>query len=120
MKRSKIPLWGIALAIVAVLTVVVVMTRSAVSVTGCAPSQYYCPGVGCLSGPDKCVAGSKGGPSAVFSKEAFKSWPGVGFTSTPPEYGDKEHFVASPPGVKSKCRGGTRTDGPCLMDFPDA
>ena len=120
MKKTSRMGWMIVGA-VAALVVLVMMSRSGGGgVMGCPGNQYYCPGVGCLSGRDKCVAGAKGGPSAVFSKEAFKSWPGVGFTSTPPDYGEVEHFVASPPGVKDKCRGGTRTDGPCLMDFPDA
>jgi hypothetical protein len=84
-----------------------------------------------VSGSDKCFAGAKGGPSAVFSKEgfevmkpkpwnadwakaiqpAFESWPGVGKKSMPPDYG-KETFV------NRKCPDGSRTDGPCLMDFP--
>lgn len=97
----------------------------------CPGSQVWCPGVGCVSGPDKCVAGNKGGPSAVFSKEgfevmkpkpwnadwakftdpAFHFWPGAGKKSSPPEYG-KETFV------NKKCPDGTRSDGPCLLEFP--
>ena len=40
-----------------------------VSVPGvqCSGSMIYCPGVGCVSGPDKCNAGSSGGPAAMFS-----------------------------------------------------
>ena len=117
MAKRGMKWWQVALAVVAVL-VVVTMMSPAIGMAKCPSNQVYCPGVGCLSGKDKCVPGAKGGPSAVFSKEGFKSWPGPGFTSTPPEYGDREHFTASPPGVKSKCAGGTRTDGPCLMDFP--
>jgi hypothetical protein len=63
--------------------------------TGCLDSQVYCPGVGCISGSDKCVPGSIGGPSRVFSKETF----------------------TMPTAAKTSCRGGTRTDGPCLMSF---
>jgi hypothetical protein len=57
----------------------------------CPGSLYYCPGVGCVSGQDKCFAGSRGGASAVFSRETF---------------------------VSKKCPDGTRSDGPCLMEFP--
>lgn len=114
----KLKVWLVAVGAVVVLGVLVMTLSPATGMAGCPSNQVYCPGVGCLSGKDKCVPGAKGGPSAVFSKEGFKSWPGAGFTSTPPEYGEKETFVASPPGVKSKCPGGTRTDGPCLMDFP--
>jgi len=114
---KKIPMWLVAVGVVAVVVVAMMTLSPAMPMMGCPANQVYCPGVGCLSGKDKCVPGAKGGPSAVFSKEGFKSWPGPGFTSTPPEYGDKEHFTASPPGVKGKCPGGTRTDGPCLMKF---
>jgi hypothetical protein len=85
MKRS----WGLlGLAAVAVLAYVV-YTRSPV-VNGCLKSQYYCPGVGCVSGPDKCVPGSFGGASAIFSRETF---------------------------VSKSCPDKTRSDGPCLMEF---
>ena len=78
----------------------------------CPGSQYYCPGVGCVSGKDKCFAGSLGGPTKVFSKETFfGGWPGIGEGSTPPLYGTKEAFVSK------KCPDNTRSDGPCLMEF---
>ena len=78
----------------------------------CPGSQYYCPGVGCVSGKDKCFTGSMGGPSKVFSKETFfGGWPGIGTGSTPPLYGTKEAFVSK------KCPDNTRSDGPCLMEF---
>lgn len=97
-KWKKIPLWvGIVLGIVVV--VFLFRTPSVVGVGGglCPSSQYFCPGVGCLSGADKCIAGSTGGPSAVFSKESF----------------------TMPCASMKDCRGGTRTDGPCLMEFAD-
>ena len=78
----------------------------------CPGSQYYCPGVGCVSGKDKCFAGSMGGPTKVFSKETFfGKWPGIGAGSNPPLYGTKEAFVSK------KCPDNTRSDGPCLMEF---
>jgi hypothetical protein len=126
----RIPKW--TWIVLALAVVYMVMNQSAGAVSGgCPGSQVSCPGVGCVSGPDKCVPGNKGGPSAVFSKEgfevmkpkawdsdwakftppAFLSWPGVGVGSAPPEYG-KENFVSK------SCPGGYRSDGPCLMDFP--
>lgn len=57
---------------------------------GCPGSQIYCPGVGCVSGQDKCFPGARGGPSTVFSKEGF---------------------------VSKQCPDKTRSDGPCLMEF---
>jgi hypothetical protein len=80
----------------------------AVGKQACPGSQIYCPGVGCVSGQDKCFAGSLGGASKVFSKETFGVWPGSGVRSTPPDYSAvKEPFTT--------CPDGTRTDGPCLL-----
>jgi hypothetical protein len=93
---KKFPTWvGV---LVGVVTIVALFWSKggAVAVNGCAGNQVYCPGVGCLSGQDKCTTGAIGGPSAVFSKETF--------TAQCPS--------------KKPCAGGTRTDGPCLMDFP--
>lgn len=124
----KFPKWAfyvVALVVFFALTTMV----AAPAAMGCPGSQIYCPGVGCVSGPDKCFAGNQGGPSAVFSKEGFEVmkpkswdmgfsghaalfWPGKGKTSIPPEYG-REKFVSK------SCPGGYRSDGPCLMDFPD-
>lgn len=84
-------------AIVAVLVAVVAMSLPAVTGGMCPGSQYYCPGVGCVSGMDKCLPGHKGGASAVFSKETFVT----------------ERMTMK------QCPGGIRTDGPCLMEFPD-
>lgn len=129
MRRST---WTwVALAVALVVVYMVLSPGGGAIMSTCPGSQVSCPGVGCVSGMDKCVPGNKGGPSAVFSKEgfnvmkpkpwnadwakftppAFLAWPGVGVGSDPPEYG-KEHFVSK------TCPGGYRSDGPCLMDFP--
>ena len=92
---KKVPVWAIAL-VVAVLVVVVFFSNGGVADMGqCPGSQVYCPGVGCVSGMDKCVPGNAGGPSRVFSKETFQG-----------------QCKSMKP-----CPGGTRTDGPCLMEF---
>jgi hypothetical protein len=97
-KLKKLPWWvGIVLAGIVVVVLFGMKGGGAVQpLTGCPSNQYYCPGVGCLSGPDKCVSGNTGGASAVFSKEGF----------------------TSQCSSMKNCRGGTRTDGPCLMEFP--
>lgn len=127
----KFPKWSWYI-VVAVVAVAVFFMSNVPMVTGCPGSQVMCPGVGCVSGQDKCTPGSQGGASATFSKEgfevmkpkpwnadwaaaiqpAFKSWPGDGVKSTPSDYG-KETFV------NKRCPDGTRTDGPCLMEFPE-
>jgi len=126
----KLPRWT-WYVVVAVIAVAVFFMAGVSQPADCPGSQVFCPGVGCVSGPDKCFAGSKGGPTAVFSKEgfdvmkpkpwnadwaaaimpSFKSWPGKDKPSAPPDYG-KEKFV------NRKCPDGSRTDGPCLMEFP--
>lgn len=109
----KFPKWAwYALAVVVVLAVVS-MSGSVSPLQTCPGSQVYCPGVGCVSGKDKCFAGNPGGASKVFSKEGFevmkpkpwnadwaptdppmyKQWPGAGTRSTPPDYGGKESFT---------------------------
>jgi hypothetical protein len=109
-RKFRVPSWAYlvigAFVVVALFYTLVPSTLVPV----CPGSQVYCPGVGCLSGQDKCFAGEKGGPTRVFSHETFKQWPGDGYRATPPEY--KEHFVSK------KCPDGTRSDGPCLMEFP--
>jgi hypothetical protein len=98
-----------------VATIVAVLIRWVMSGTSgfCPSSMYYCPGVGCVSGQDKCFPGATGGASAVFSKETFTQWPGAGVRAKPPVYDVvKENFVSK------KCPDGTRSDGPCLMEFP--
>jgi hypothetical protein len=128
----RIPRWTWFL--LAVVVVIGLVNWNVGAIGGCPGSQVYCAGVGCVSGPDKCTPGAKGGPSAVFSKEgfdvkapkpwsptwaewlppSFRSWPGSGAASVPPSSGDvKENFVSK------NCKGGYRSDGPCLMDFPD-
>lgn len=62
--------YGVAVVVVLAL-VWVFMNSSMVSPLQCPGSQVYCPGVGCVSGLDKCVAGAKGGASAIFSVEKF-------------------------------------------------
>jgi hypothetical protein len=90
---KKSLLWvGVAIVVFAAL---VVSNGGAQTVAACPGSQVYCAGVGCVSGMDKCVPGAVGGPSKVFSKETFTG-----------------QCKAMKP-----CPGGTRTDGPCLMDF---
>lgn len=81
--------WSLlALAVVAVFAYVIAMRSP--TMNGCLKSQTYCPGVGCVSGPDKCVPQSFGGPSRIFSRETF---------------------------VSKTCPDKTRSDGPCLMEF---
>jgi len=132
-RKSKTPtwVWAVVGLVVAVVLVVYVVPAAATSMEGCPGSQVYCPGVGCVSGVDKCVSGARGGPSKIFSKETFtiprpKPWetnwehtikpsfgsfPGIGVKSMPPDYG-KESFVSK------TCPDGTRSDGPCLLEFP--
>lgn len=125
----KFPRWSWYL-ILAVVAMAAFFMSGPVADASCPGSQVHCPGVGCVSGPDKCIPGNKGGASAVFSREgfdvmkpkpwnadwaafippAFRSWPGTGTPSTPPDYG-KEGFVSK------TCPGKYRSDGPCLMEF---
>lgn len=92
---KKYPVWvGVVIAIITV--VVLFFSKGGAQVVAdCPGSQVYCAGVGCVSGEDKCVPGAVGGPSKVFSKETF---------------------TGQCKAMKT-CPGGTRTDGPCLMDF---
>lgn len=99
-------LGALALLFVAFMVIPMATTPS------CPGSMIYCPGVGCVSGTDKCVPMYRGGPSRVFSKETFGVWPGVNVPSKPPTYGGKETFVSK------KCPDGSRSDGPCLLEFP--
>ena len=88
-KKFRIPMW--VYLILAVVVLGAVLSPMVSSGMGCPGSQIYCPGVGCVSGQDKCFPGAVGGPSKVFSSvETF---------------------------VNKQCPDGTRTDGPCLMDF---
>ena len=91
---KRIPMWAVVAAVVAV-GAMLLMGGGPGAMMQCPGSQVYCPGVGCLSGADKCVPGATGGASKVFSKEGF---------------------TAQCKSMKP-CPGGTRTDGPCLMEF---
>lgn len=126
----KIPTWAYAVVAVVVVGVLVSMVASPAMDMTCPGTYIYCPGVGCVSGKDKCFPGAKGGPTKVFSHETFDvpkpkawqegwektipsmfgKWPGSGVKSVPPDYG-RETFVSK------TCPGGYRSDGPCLMDF---
>lgn len=110
-KRTKLNWIWLVVAVVVVIAIVVYLLPG-IAPSGCPGSQVYCPGVGCVSGQDKCFPGSRGGASSIFSKETFTQWPGAGVTATPPIYDvAKENFV------NKKCPDGTRSDGPCLMEF---
>ena len=92
---KKIPLWvGVAVGVV-IISFLFMSNGGATAMAQCPGSQVYCAGVGCVSGPDKCTPGAVGGPSKVFSKETFTG-----------------QCKSMKP-----CPGGTRTDGPCLMEF---
>jgi hypothetical protein len=112
-KQFSLPGWAwILAAIIGLFFVVNYLVSPITGTKMCPGSQVYCPGVGCVSGQDKCFAGSLGGASAIFSKETFTEWPGVGVRAKPPTYDvAKETFVSK------KCPDGTRSDGPCLMEF---
>lgn len=104
--KLKFPKWA-PIALVAVVVVGILMTQARDGGMGmCPPSQTYCPGVGCLSGPDKCTPGAKGGASAVFSKEGFEA-------SSFPQW----KIVKPAPVEIKRCPGNYRSDGPCLMQF---
>ena len=92
---KKVPMWvGVAVAVV-VVALFFLNQGGATAMAQCPGSQVYCAGVGCVSGADKCTPGATGGPSKVFSKETF----------------------TVQCNAMKDCAGGTRTDGPCLMDF---
>ena len=72
----------------------------------CSGSMIYCPGVGCVSGPDKCKTDSSGGPFAIFStlwgKEQFVDgkdiWPGLPTFSVP----DAPELTACPNNTRAR------------------
>jgi hypothetical protein len=105
--KFKLPKWSWAVLAAVVLAGLVLTVRGAVPGGTCPGSQTYCPGVGCLSGPDKCVPGAKGGPSSVFSKEGFEA-------GSFPSW----NIVKPAPIEMKQCPGKLRSDGPCLMEFP--
>ncbi len=88
-KAFTLPRWAwMPLAVIVLFFVVNYLVSPLVGVRKCPGSQVYCPGVGCVSGQDKCFAGSIGGASTVFSRETFKT-----------------------------CPDNTRSDGPCLLEM---
>jgi hypothetical protein len=113
-------------AVIAVAILYVAFRNMKVTGMACPGSQVYCPGVGCVSGMDKCFPGSRGGASAVFSKESF-SVP----QSSPKKYEldiqpYKYEDMPKPPQMKVnytpkdkfiKCPDNTFGDGQCLMEF---
>ena len=106
--KFKLPKKWLLPAVVVVVAVVIVMSMKAGGASVMCPGgQFYCAGVGCLSGPDKCIPGSRGGASAVFSKEGFES-------GSFPQWN-----ITKPAPIEMKqCPGKLRSDGPCLMEFP--
>ncbi len=92
---KKYPMWVGVVVAVLVVAFLFVSKGGPQAMVQSPGSQVSCTGVECVSGPDKCVPGNAGGPSAVFSKEGFE--------------GQCK--------AKTSCPGGTRTDGPCLMEF---
>ena len=105
---GKIPLKWILLGLL------VLVVFGYVSVQGpgvqCDGSKVYCPGVGCVSGPDKCKPGSTGGPSAVFSK----TWEHEQFTNGKDMWPEMPKFKEVAPRQMAPCDNGTRApDGKC-------
>lgn len=112
-------------AVIAVAILYVAFRSMGVVGETCPGSQVYCPGVGCVSGMDKCIPGSRGGANAVFSKEPFVS------NSNPPKYEMilrpfQFAELPKPPQMKVnftpkdkfiKCPDNTFGDGQCLMEF---
>ncbi len=89
-RKVRMPTYAWVAVIGGILLVIAYMTAPVVMGSQMCPgSQVYCPGVGCVSGQDKCFPGAKGGPTKVFSKETF---------------------------ISKTCKDGTRSDGPCLME----
>lgn len=90
-KAFVLPWWAwMPLAVAALFFIVNYLVSPLAGMKSCPGSQVYCPGVGCVSGQDKCFAGSLGGASKIFSKETFTT-----------------------------CPDNTRTDGPCLLEFKE-
>ena len=72
----------------------------------CSGSMIYCPGVGCVSGPDKCTGA--GGSTAVFSK----TW--ESFTSGKDMFPKPPRFTEVSATTLSDCPNHTRApDGRC-------
>lgn len=151
--KMKIPKWVWGIVFVAVVVLIASQVLGGGLMPTCKGSYVYCPGVGCVSGVDKCFPYNQGGASSVFSKETFIGSFFDGVPQSVPETHNKplkytesthppltpineysmmkkpqEHKEApklsmfqrlfSREGFVSKtCPDGTRTDGPCLMEF---
>ena len=105
---GKIPLKWILIG----LLVLVVFGYLSVQGPGvqCNGSMVYCPGVGCVSGPDKCKPSSIGGPSATFST----TWEHEQFTNGKDMWPEFPKFVEVDPRPMASCDNGTRApDGKC-------
>jgi hypothetical protein len=76
----------------------------------CPGSMIHCPGVGCVSGPEKCKAGATGGPSEVFSR----TWEKEQFVNGKDMYPGIPELKIGPTPVLSDCSNITRArDGRC-------
>jgi len=76
----------------------------------CNGSMIYCPGVGCVSGPDKCAANTTGGASATFST----TWEKEQFTNGKDMYPGIPKFTEVSAPVLTTCSNNTRArDGRC-------
>lgn len=151
-KKFKMPKWAYGALAVAVILFLVSRVAGPMA-PKCKGSYVYCPGVGCVSGVDKCFPYNQGGASSVFSKETFIGSFFDGVPASVPETNDKplkyeesthpaltpineyslmkkpqEHKEAPKPKawsfwpsregfVSKKCPDGTRSDGPCLLEF---
>jgi hypothetical protein len=89
-KAFTLPSWAwMPVVFFAVYFVVNWLVQPVLGAKTCPGSQVFCPGVGCVSGQDKCFPHALGGASKVFSKETF---------------------------AMKTCPDKTRSDGPCLME----
>ena len=106
--KLKIPKWApMVVGVLVLIGLVMSVSHTGGAAMSCPGGQTYCPGVGCLSGPDKCTPGAKGGASAVFSKEGFEA-------SSFPQW----NLMKPAPIEMKNCPGKYRSDGPCLLQFP--
>lgn len=125
-RKFKVNTTYIVGAVLGILALYVVYRSTNGVSMGCPGSQVYCPGVGCVSGMDKCFPGSRGGASAVFSKESFtvpestpKTYqmeiPAFQYAEFPKPPQMKVDFT--PKDKFLKCPDNTFGDGQCLMEF---
>jgi hypothetical protein len=88
-KSFQLPRWAwMPLAFFVIFFIVNYFVSPVMGAKTCPGSQVFCPGVGCVSGQDKCFPHALGGASKIFSKETF---------------------------AMKTCPDGTRSDGPCLL-----